>query len=298
VRRALLAFTVIAAALLASAPPASAQERDENDIVVLIGPATVAEGENVEAVVVFDGSVRMDGTSDDVVMFNGPVTITGTVRGNVVSFNGRVTVRSGATVTGDVVSRSAPTIEEGATVRGDVRRGPGELFREPFPFFGYLAAWLAVSVSVLLLGLIFILLAPRAADALDAAGRTAPGPVIGWGLLLAIGLPLLAVLLLVTLVGIPFGVGLSLALALIYSFGYTMAAWLVGRRILASPRSRLAAFLVGWAILRLLALIPIAGGLIGAVAVVIGLGAIAVAVWRARRAAPAPTAAPAAAPRS
>jgi cytoskeletal protein CcmA (bactofilin family) len=291
VRRALLAFAVIAAALLASAPPASAQERDENDVVILIGPATVAEGETVETVVVFDGSVRMDGTSDDVVMFNGPVTITGTVRGNVVSFNGRVTVRSGATVTGDVVSRSAPTIEEGATVRGDVRRGPGELFREPFPFFGYLAAWLAVSVSVLVLGLIFILLAPRAADALDAVGRTAPGPVIGWGLLLAIGLPLVAVLLLVTLVGIPFGVGLLLALALIYSFGYTMAVWLVGRRILAPPRSRLAAFLVGWVILRLLALIPIVGGLIGTVAVVIGLGAIAVAVWRARRASPAPTAA-------
>jgi hypothetical protein len=50
------------------------------------------------------------------------------------------------------------------------------------------------------------------------------------------------------------------------------------------------AFLVGWGILRVLALVPILGGLVGFAAVVFGLGALAVGIWRARttsRAAPA-----------
>jgi hypothetical protein len=50
------------------------------------------------------------------------------------------------------------------------------------------------------------------------------------------------------------------------------------------------AFLVGWGILRVLALIPVLGGLVGFAAVVFGLGALAVVIWRARttsRAAPA-----------
>ena len=48
--------------------------------------------------------------------------------------------------------------------------------------------------------------------------------------------------------------------------------------------------LVGWGILRILALVPILGGLVWFAAVVFGLGALLVAIWRARttsRAAPA-----------
>jgi hypothetical protein len=52
------------------------------------------------------------------------------------------------------------------------------------------------------------------------------------------------------------------------------------------------AFLVGWGILRVLALVPILGGLVWFAAVVFGLGALVVAVWRGRSAA---RAAPAAA---
>jgi hypothetical protein len=44
------------------------------------------------------------------------------------------------------------------------------------------------------------------------------------------------------------------------------------------------AFLVGWAILRVLALVPVLGGLVWFAAVVVGLGALAVATWRARSA--------------
>jgi hypothetical protein len=285
-RRFLLVLFLAAAIPLAVAAPASGKDGgDRNDLVVLDGTVSVPEGETRSDVVIFHGSLTIEGTAAEVVAFDAPVSISGSVEGDVVAFNGTVTVRSGASVGGDIVSRKAPVIEEGATVRGEVRRG-GELWQEPFPFIGRLAAWLAVTVSILVLGLLLLALAPRGADAMDAAWRTAYWPAVGWGLLLMIGLPLLAILAFITLVGIPFGFGLALALFLIYALGYTAAAWLLGRRILGPPRSRIVAFLLGLGILRLVALIPIVAGVIGTVAVVVGLGAIAVALWRARRPAP------------
>jgi hypothetical protein len=136
-------------------------------------------------------------------------------------------------------------------------------------------------VSTLVLGLVLGLLAPRAASAVDDAAH-ATGPVILWGLVLVIGLPIVAILAMVTLVGLPLGLALLLALALIYGIGYTAGAWIIGRRIM-SRASPIIAFLVGWGILRVLALVPFLGGLAWLVAVVVGLGAILVAVRRARR---------------
>jgi hypothetical protein len=291
-RNVVVAMTVVGAVLLLPGIAAAQAEDGQNDLVVLTGGAEVREGETVDSVVVFDGAATIDGTVNGaVVVFNGPVTISGTVAESVVAFNGLATVRSGAEIGDDLVTRQRAVVEEGAVVRGEIRSDVGSLFREPFPFFGYLAAWLAISVSVLILGLLILLLAPRAGDAVAEAARTAIGPTIGWGLLVVIGLPLFAVLLLITLVGIPFGVGLGLALFLIYAVGYAMGAVVVGRWILKPPRSVIVAFLVGLGILRLLALIPIVAGIVGFAAAVIGLGAMAVAIWRARR--PGPAAVPA-----
>jgi len=64
---------------------------------------------------------------------------------------------------------------------------------------------------------------------------------------------------------------------------YTTSAWIVGRRVLRRSTSPWAALLIGWGILRVLALIPVFGALVGLVATVVGLGALAVALWRAGR---------------
>lgn len=284
-RRSVIGLLAAAAFLVANPTGAWAQDEPADDeVIVLSGAASVREGETVETVVVFHGAATIEGTVEgEVVVFDGPITISGTVTGEVVAFNGVVTVLSGGEIGGDLVARRQPVVEEGAIVRGEIHTNLDDLFRQPFPFFGYLAAWLAVTVSTLLLGLLVLALAPRAADAISEAWRTATWPSVGWGFLLLIGLPLFAVLLFFTLVGLPFAFGLGLALFLIYATGYTMAGVMVGRWIIKPPGSRFAAFLAGWAILRGLALIPFVAGLVGFAAVVVGLGAMAVAIWRARR---------------
>jgi len=145
-------------------------------------------------------------------------------------------------------------------------------------------------VSTLVIGLVLVWLLGRGAERVLEAGRTRVGPAIGLGLLMFFGLPILAGLALVTVVGIPLGLVVLAALLLIYALGYSASGWVLGRSILRRPGAWVVAFLAGWAILRVVALIPILGGLVWFAAVVFGLGALAVAIWHgrgARRAAPA-----------
>ena len=272
--------------VLGLATPAWAQASQTSEaFVVLSGRADVPEGEQVGDLVVFHGSATVDGTVDgSLTAFDAPVTISGRVNGDVVVFNGRVVLRSGANVTGDVVSQQAPVVASGATIGGTTKRVQTNTNWEGFGWAGKLAWWLAVSVSTLVVGLVLVwLVGPGAARILEA-GRTRIGPSIGLGLLLFFGLPLLAVIALVTVVGIPLGIGLLAALLLIYALGYSASGWILGRSILRGPTSWFLAFLVGWGILRVVALVPILGGLAWFAAVVFGLGALAVAIWRTRSA--------------
>jgi cytoskeletal protein CcmA (bactofilin family) len=271
------------------AAPAWAQAAQTSEaFVVLSGRADVPQGQQVGDLVVFHGFSSVDGTVDgSLTAFDAPVTISGRVNGDVMVFNGRVELRSGANVTGDVVSQSAPVIASGATIGGTSKRLQTNTNWEGFGWAGKLAWWLAVSVSTLVVGLVLVWLVGRGAARILEAGRTRVGPSIGLGLLLFFGLPVLAVIALVTVVGIPLGLGLLAALLLIYALGYSASGWILGRSILRRPSSWFLAFLAGWAILRVVALVPILGGLVWFAAVVFGLGALAVAIWRARSANPA-----------
>jgi hypothetical protein len=273
--------------VLALAPPAWAQDAQGPEaFVVLSGRADVPEGQTVGDLVVFHGSSAVDGTVDgSLTAFDAPVTISGRVNGDVVVFNGRVVLRSGAVVSGDVVSQSAPVVASGATIGGATRRVQTNVNWEGFGWVGRLAWWLAVSVSTLVVGLVLVWLAGQGAGWILEAGRTQFGPAIGWGLPVFFGLPVLAIIALVTLVGIPLGLGLLAALGLLYALGYGASAWVLGRSLLRPPTAWVVAFLVGWAILRVVALVPILGGLVWFAAVVFGLGALVVAIWRARGAA-------------
>ena len=278
--------------LLGLATPAWAQDAEDGQagdaFVVLSGPADVPRGRLVGDLVVFHGSSTVDGTvNGSLTAFDAPVTISGRVLGDVVVFNGRVQLASGADVTGDVVSQNDPIVAPGARIGGTTRRVQTHVNWDGFGWAGALAWWVAVSISTLLIGLLLLWLTGRGANRIEDAGRTRIGPSIGWGLLAFFGLPILAVIALVTIVGIPLGLAVLAALALIYTLGYTATAWIVGRRILRARTGWVVAFLLGWGILRVLALIPVVGGLIWFVAVVFGLGALAVAIWRARSTSPA-----------
>jgi hypothetical protein len=279
------AVLIVVALVLAVPTSAAAKTR-----IVLSGPVVVGPTETVSDVVAFDGDVTIRGhVTSDVVAFNGDVRVPGgRVGGDITATNGQIFLGPGAVVGGDLNWRdNRPVIAPGARVGGDVNEFNWDL--SPWSGFAWtLLIWLAGTISTLILGIVLIALWPRGFEATVAAWRRSPGPVIGWGALLLIGLPIVAVLLLVTLVGIPLGIGLLLALIPLWAVGYVAGTFLVGRLILRDS-GRILTFLLGLLIVSVLALIPFLNALVAIVVTGIGLGTLIVAGWRANRpAAPAP----------
>jgi cytoskeletal protein CcmA (bactofilin family) len=273
VRAAIAAFLCALLALLLAAGSASAA----TDHVVITGGAVVPTGQTAGDIVVVDGPVRIDGrATGDVVSVSGPVRVNGRVEGDLIAVSDRAFLGPAARVGGDLrYGDERPVLAPGASVAGKVSN---EDWADAASGWGWVSAfawWLAVSVSTLIVGALLVWLAPGALYAAERAVRERLGA--------AIGVPLLAILALVTLVGIPFGIALLLAAIPVLLVAYTTSAWIVGRRVLRNrSMSPWVALLAGWGILRVLALIPIVGGLVGLAATVVGLGALTVALWQAR----------------
>lgn len=279
----LAALASVALLALVVAPSAIAKPR-ASDRVVITGGTSVGPGQTAGTVVVVDGPVNVAGhVTGDVVSLAGPIRISGRVDGTVTAAAERVTLAPGARIGGDLqYGDKKPIVAGGATVGGEVRNENWSDVGNAASVIGALTLWLAFTVSALVLGLILLLLAPRAADAAYNAARERLGPAIGWGAALFFGLPIAAIVALVTLVGIPLGVAVLLALLPLGAIGYVTSAFLLGRLVLSNPPNRYVAFLAGLGMLRLAALVPILGGLVWFAATAFGLGVLLVAVWRAR----------------
>lgn len=255
------------------------QPGEPPDKIVLSGGALVPEGETVDYLFVASGPAVVEGTvQGTAVVLNGPLTVSGRVQGDAVVLNGPVTVQRRGVIAGDVTSPDPPQVAPGGVIQGETRGVEQQAGRTGLA--GSFLGWLALAVSTLLLGLLLLAAAPRAAGQVLDAVRSRPGLAALLGVVAFIGLPLVAVLALLTLVGIPLGLALLGALALIYWIGFTAAAWLLGRTIVKGERTGFLAFLTGWAILALLTLIPVAGAIIAIIAIIMGLGAILVATHR------------------
>jgi hypothetical protein len=253
---------------------------------VVHGPVATFEGDVfirgrvTDYVVVGDGDLFVSGhVTRGVVVVHGDARISGHVNGDVVALTGRVTVTADGSVGGDVVSRRTPHIAHG-TVAGDVRSVDlrGIFTGIIIGFLAYL--WLAVTLSMALLGLVFVWLLPRAADTAAAAGKRIVAS-IGWGALIGIVGPMAAALVLVTVLGLPLGFTMLSGLNVLAPLGYVTAALILGRVWVkgTTPRARIGAFFAGFGILRLVALIPGLGFIVWFVVCVYGIGAVSMAAW-------------------
>ena len=304
--RSLLVAALATAGLLVAAAPAAAQD----DRVALNGGVDVPPGATVDDVFALNGPITVRGTVDgDAVALNGPVSVTGKVGGDLVALNGEATVGRGAEVGGDVsFGESQPQIASDARIGGEVERAhwddsgppwrdasegaPWGGVSDDLGWVGAAGGWLSVTLGALAVGLLLLRVAPGGAEAALKAVLARPAAATGYGAALFLGLPVAAALAMVTIIGIPLGVVMLLALVPLYALGYATSAWVLGKLVLKDRRKPVVAFLGGLAILRLLALVPVLGALAGIVATVVGLGALLIALGRARgnrRAAPTPS---------
>lgn len=284
-RRRLVTLLLIAAcaSVPATARAQSQPRSDERDQIVLSGDVSVPAGRAVGEVVVFDGTVRVDGVvHGDVVVLHGRVRIGGQVGGTVVVVDGSVLVEASGQVGEDILAGGQVTLAPGATVVGEARRFYRLSLAGPLEVLGVLLASASISFSSLLLGLLLLLLAPRGGDRTADALRTSPAASAAWGVGMWLLLPVASVVAVATVVGIPVGLATLLAFGLVVAVGYTLTVWSIGRWIVPAPGARLGAFLAGWGISVVLGLVPYLNLAWWIVASIAGVGGATVAAWRAR----------------
>lgn len=281
----------------------------DGDLSGLAGSVTVA-GNVTGSVDVAAGSLRVEGTvGGDVEAGAGSVTIArdGVVAGNLdvgagaVSIDG--TVLGNARVGADVISLGptahlAGDLDYDGDLRGqDTARIDGTVTHEPdLEVGGFLSSTPLAGVGDalfsayfflvnLLMGALLLLLFPGFTASLTSESRERPGRTSLAGIIAFLGVPVGLVVVGLTIVGLPF--------SLLGVAGYLLALWIgavYGRLIvgawlldLVDREGRWLALVVGLLVVELVRRIPVVGGLAELFVLVLGLGALALALVRTYR---------------
>lgn len=272
-RSRLLIIIALFAALLPVS--AAAQSLDESDdiLIRINGPIEVPADQTIDAVVAISDSATVAGVvREAVVVIDGDVTITGRVEGEVSVIRGTLTLGPGASVDDVFLYRSELNRDPSATVLGDIERSNDLSFGRGSAIFSFFF-WLGSTIAIVIAGLLFAAIGGKQLNAAGALGTTRVGQSLVATIVLWLVVPVVAVMAMVTLIGIPAGLGILLFLLPALGFlGYIVAGTRIGTLIVrrsAEPADHpFLAATVGLLVLQILALLPILGGF---VAVVLGL---------------------------
>lgn len=244
----------------------------------------------------------------DVNVAAGDLTVDGSINGNLHAAGGSVKINS--IITGDA-SIAAGKLELGPAARiqgkltfrgNDLRQDPAAQvvggierhegsrhWHQHMTGERFLHGWLWTAGLMVLAAFIAAAL-PGASDRMARELRERPGVTLLLGLVSVVTIPVAAVLLMITIIGVPIGVLAILVYAVLLLVGYVWLAVIVGGMLLdrVKPQTTaLAGWRVGMAMLAMLAIallvrLPYVGDLTHFVAVVIGVGMIVAVMFRAR----------------
>ncbi|CAG0949342.1 MAG: hypothetical protein MPEBLZ_02276 [Candidatus Methanoperedens nitroreducens] len=224
------------------------------------------------------GTATIDGTVNGNI--NGgasDVEMNGATKGNVtVNISNNIKVSPGATIGGNLEYTAPRPGEISGIVSGTTTyketpvRRENFMSRLPGEILGYL--WL------LLIGIVSLILAPELTQKISDNISVKPLKNLLWGLLFLIVTPIVAVLLLVTVIGIPLGLILLVVyITLLYISRIYIGLW-VGQYVLGKlkqeTKSRVLAMALGLIIVVIGINLPIIGGFIHFIIILLGLGAI------------------------
>ena len=283
-RRLSIAFTTVAMLLLVLVPSALAADevvRTDDVLVAVNGPIEVAADEHLDALVVIDGDARISGSVDTIV-------VAGATARTLVVLDGTADLAAGTTILGDVHTfDGSVTTQEGAVVEGTVSGFEDEaaalaILLIPLSILFFLGIGMVAIAAALMVAAF----AARQVREVEATITREPGQSLVAGLVGLIGLPLVAVLLIVTVVGAPVGLTLLIiVLPAVALLAWLVAAiwvgdWLVARMrgTRESERPYLAAIL-GVIVLALAGVLPF----VTAIATLFGLGGLLLVAWRTLR---------------
>jgi hypothetical protein len=283
---AVAASVAILLALLAPAALAAEPAPAEGSVIISVnGSLDVPADQHLDAVVVIDGTARIGGKVDTVVVAGGSATLTGATVGTVVVLDGSAELGAGTIVTGDVRTlRGTVTQASGAVVQGSVTALDTDLAAFAvlmIPVF--IVLFLGLGIAGIAAALMVAAFGARQVRDVEALISGRPGHVLVAGIAGSVLLPLLAILLLVTVIGAPVGFALLFVVLPALAFlGWLVAAiwigdWLVaGTRGSREPGHPYLAAVIGVIVLALVGMVPF----VTAIATLFGFGALLLAAWR------------------
>jgi cytoskeletal protein CcmA (bactofilin family) len=226
------------------------------------------------------------------------LTINGEVQGDVDAEVDRVVLGPKAKVGGNIKYVGSDfTKADGATIGGEVtkRTGKSIVNEESRRKAGIVIGWIATSLVFLVLlgcGAIFLAVAPIFSVEAPDRLRVSPGKSLGMGLLTVFVAPIVAVLFMITVVGIPVGVMIfalyPLALLLGFIVGILwLASW--GTQLAKMPPPPTVAKAIGYfalalVVITLVSKLPVLGGILAGLLLIMGVGAFEVELFRRMRA--------------
>lgn len=259
----------------------------QDDLVVVGGNIVIQKEARVGGEAwLAGGDVYVFGTiDDDLEIFGGTVTLGGTVAGDVDIAAGRLEILPTARISGDLnyASGKEAVISDQAVIQGSITRNLSEsefhgYWHHEEAGFGATLVWI---IGLTLTGMLFLLAAPHLINDVTARLQKWPWKSLGLGLITLVATPVLAVISMALIVGIPLGLLLIATYLIALLIGYlTSAVWLgdfglnlIGRQTPDNWPWRTGALFAALLMLSLLGLIPFVGGLVLFVAVIGGLGA-------------------------
>lgn len=223
----------------------------------------------------------------DAVGLGGPVEVAGTVRGNAVGLGADVVVHDGAAVDGHAVALGGDVrVEPGASVTGrqlslDVEEGAESALAIPVSgdlarFGRSMARRLALLLVFAAAGTLAVAMWPQQIDEVSARISDRPFWYGMAGAALTAGLGLGAVVMSITIIGLPIALLFLVVLSLAWLVGMAAVCRTAGRRLaFARQRGDTAAYLAGAALVAVLAMVPAVGTIL---ALAIGFPAVGAAV--------------------
>jgi len=293
-----------------------------NGSIIAAGGTVNINGEVTHAVRVIGGTLNIIGTigrdllvagdefimastaeiGSDLILGAGTARIDGLINGDINSAVDSLTIASTASIQGKLtyISKNEANIQSGAQISGTITHKLPDVKERlvtgthRLPSAGErlvtIGLWGKVIgfLMTLVLGIIIILLASKRVKAVTDSIRTRPWASLGWGAIILIFTPIAALIVCITIIGLPLGLIALFLYAIAIYLTQLFAGLLIGQLIIGSSRrvetkaALVGALALGLAILSLLRLIPYLGFVIGLATILFGLGAILVSERRLR----------------
>lgn len=261
------------------------------DLLVGSSELTISSTAEIGGDLLFGGSsARIDGLIHGYIRGGGDeVTLADGVGGDVQLDLDNLTVASTANIQGNLTytSENEADIQSGAQIGGTTTHHlPGVKWEFGVGLLSGILGNLLGFLMVLAIGVLIVLLAPRRMALIADSLRNKPWWSLGWGAIILFVTPVAAIVVCITIVGIPLGlIALALYGIAIYLSQIPVALfigrWIIGYFNKTDSRAILVgALALGLAILCLLRLIPYLGFVIGLATVLFGLGATLVSLKR------------------